>query len=137
MSTKKEHIIRDWLMNHPEFIEQGLQVIDHEHYLSDELGSNGFIDVLCKDIYKNFVIVEIKRSDAAARQTFTEVFKYAELIKSKYNARNSEIRIVVISTNWDEIIRAFSYLSFNSTFAIQGYQIYIDENTNIPMQRKK
>lgn len=57
MSTQIEHIIRDWLVAHPEFIEKGLQVVEKEHYLFDEIGSSGFIDILCKDVYNNFVIV--------------------------------------------------------------------------------
>lgn len=132
MSIQIEHIIRDWLAAHPEFIEKGLQVVGKEHYLFDEMGSSGFIDILCKDLYNNFVIVEIKRSDSAARQTFTEVFKYAELIQNRYNARNSEIRIIIISTHWNEIIRAFSHICFKSRFAVQGLQIYINEHTKIP-----
>jgi RecB family endonuclease NucS len=64
-----EHIIRDWLVANPEFIEPGLQIVKKEYYLPDEIGTSGFIDILAKDIYNNFVIVEIKRSDPAARQT--------------------------------------------------------------------
>lgn len=127
-----EHIIRDWLVANPEFIERGLQVVKKEYYLPDDIGANGFIDILCKDIYNNFVIVEIKRSNSAARQTFTEVFKYAELIKGRYKARDSEIRIIVISTHWDEIIRAFSFSCFKSRFPIKGLKIYLNDQTKIP-----
>ncbi|MFB0499327.1 hypothetical protein ABID99_005564 [Mucilaginibacter sp. OAE612] len=127
-----EFIIRDWLVANPEFIERGLQIVKKEYYLSDEIGTNGFIDILCKDVYNNFVIVEIKRSDSAARQTFTEVFKYAELIRDKYKARDSEIKIIVISTHWDEIIRAFSFTCFRSRFPIKGLRIYLNAQTKIP-----
>lgn len=137
MSNQIEHIIRDWLVEHPEFIERGLQVVEKEHYIFDEIGSNGFIDILCKDLYNNFVIVEIKRSDSTARQTFTEVFKYAELIQTKYNARNSEIRIIIISTHWNEIIRAFSHICLKSQFAVQGLQIYINEQTKVPEAKEE
>jgi len=137
MSTQIEHIIRDWLVAHPDFIEEGLQVLDKEHYLFDEIGSSGFIDILCQDVYQNFVIVEIKRSDAAARQTFTEVLKYAELIQHTYNAKDSELRIIIISTHWNEIIRAFSQICFKSQFAVQGLQIYINEETKIPQAKEE
>ncbi|MFZ2782873.1 MAG: endonuclease NucS domain-containing protein [Sediminibacterium sp.] len=137
MPNQVEHIIRDWLAINPDFIEPGLQLIEKEHYLPDELGSSGFIDILCKDVYNNFVIVEIKRSDSAARQTFTEVLKYAGLIKSTYNARDSEIRIVIISTHWSEIIRAFSHSCFKSPFAIKGFQIFINELTKIPEAKEE
>ncbi|MCT3758328.1 DUF91 domain-containing protein [Elizabethkingia anophelis] len=137
MPNKIEHIIRDWLVDNPNFIEEGLQVIDKEHYLRDDVGTNAFIDILCKDIYNNFVIVEIKRSDIASRQAFTEVLKYAELIKSKYSARNSEIKIIIISTHWDEMIRAYSHLCFNSDFAIKGLQIYLDSITHLPIDKEE
>ena len=137
MPNQVEHIIRDWLAVNLDFIESGLQLIEKEHYLPDEIGSSGFIDILCKDVYNNFVIVEIKRSDSAARQTFTEVLKYAGLIKSIYNARDSEIRIVIISTHWREIIRAFSHICFKSPFAIKGLQIFINEQTKIPEAKEE
>ncbi|MDR6156598.1 hypothetical protein QF023_000114 [Chryseobacterium sp. SLBN-27] len=137
MAKQVEHHIRDWLVNHPEFIEKGLQVIDKEHYLPDSIGSNGFIDILCKDIYNNFVIIEIKRSDPAARQAFTEVFKYAELIQNNYNARNSEIRIIIVSTHWDQMIRAFSHLCFKSNFSLTGLQIFIDEESKTPVAKEE
>lgn len=132
-----EHIIRDWLVVNLDFIEPGLQLIGKEHYLPDEMGSSGFIDILCKDVYNNFVIIEIKRSDSAARQTITEILKYAALIQNKYNARDSEIRIIVLSTHWDEILRAFSHLCFKSHFAINGYQLFIDEQTKIPESKEE
>ena len=132
-----ENIIRDWLAANPEFIEQGLAVIEKEHHLRDTVGSSGFIDILCKDVYNNFVIIEIKRSDSAARQTFTEVLKYSELLKNSYNARNSELRIIIISTHWNEIIRAFSYACFSSSFAISGLRIVIDEQTKVPLKKEE
>ncbi|WP_336664504.1 endonuclease NucS domain-containing protein [Elizabethkingia meningoseptica] len=137
MPNKIEHIIRDWLVDNPNFIEEELEVIGKEHYLHDDVGTSAYIDILCKDIYNNFVIVEIKRSDVASRQAFTEVLKYAELIKSKYNARNSEIKIIIISTHWDEMIRAYSHLCFNSDFAIKGLQIYLDQDTKLPIDKEE
>lgn len=136
MHPHVEHIIRDWLVDNLDFIEPALQLIEKEHYLFDEIGSSGFIDILCKDAYNNFVIIEIKRSDSAARQTFTEVLKYAELVRNIYNARDSEIRIIIISTHWEEIIRGFSYMCFKSRFAIKGLQIYINDHSKIPESKE-
>lgn len=137
MAKQLEHLIRDWLVDNPDFIENGLQVIETEHYLPDPIGSNGFIDILCKDVYNNFVIIEIKRSDPAARQAFTEVFKYAELIQNNYNARNSEIRIIIVSTHWDQMIRAFSHICFKSNFSLTGLQIFIDEDSKTPVAKEE
>lgn len=129
---KVEHIIRDWLVDNIQFIEPGLEVVKKEYYLPDDAGSSGFIDILCKDPYNNFVIIEIKRSDPAARHTFTEVFKYAELIQQTYQARKSELRIIILSTHWDEILRAFTHICFHSSIPIKGYQLFINEQTKIP-----
>lgn len=134
---KVEHIIRDWLVDNIQFIEPGLEIVNKEHYLPDDLGSSGFIDILCKDPYNNFVIVEIKRSDPAARQTFTEVLKYAELIQQTYQARKSELRIIVLSTHWGEILRAFTHICFHSSMPIKGYQLFINEHTKIPESKEE
>ncbi|WP_339700926.1 endonuclease NucS domain-containing protein [Algoriphagus aquimarinus] len=134
---KVEHIIRDWLVENAQFIEPGLEVVDKEHYLPDDRGTSGFIDILCKDPYNNFVIVEIKRSNPAARQTFTEVLKYAELIQQTYQARKSELRIIILSTHWDEILRAFTHICFHSSIPIKGFQLFINEETKIPENKEE
>ncbi|OOG76458.1 endonuclease NucS domain-containing protein [Algoriphagus sp. A40] len=134
---KVEHIIRDWLVINPQFIEPGLEVVDKEHYLPDDAGTSGFIDILCKDPFNNFVIVEIKRSDPAARQTFTEVLKYAELIQQTYQARKSELRIIILSTHWDEILRAFTHICFHSSIPIKGFQLFINGETKIPETKEE
>lgn len=134
---KVEHIIRDWLVENPQFIEPGLEVVDKEHYLPDDAGTSGFIDILCKDPFNNFVILEIKRSDPAARQTFTEVLKYAELIQQTYQARKGEIRIIILSTHWNEILRAFTHICFHSSIPIKGYQLYINPQTKIPESKEE
>lgn len=136
MGDKKYHniesTIRDWLSINLEFIENGLSLIKTEFPLPDELGSKGFIDILAKDTYNNFVIIEIKRANSTARQAFTEILKYHALIKQRYKAKDSEIRIIIISTHWSELIRAFSELKNRTTFAIKGFKIDIDPVTYIP-----
>jgi len=127
-----ESKIRDWLAENLNFLEKGLQLIGKEYQLSDNIGSKGFIDLLCKDIYNNFVIVEIKRAQASSRQTINEILKYYSLIKHNLKARESEIRIVIISTHWSELIRAYSETCHKTNIALKGYQIEIDENTGIP-----
>ena len=84
------------------------------------------IDILAKDVFNNFVIIEVKRANNSARDTITEILKYHALIKQKYKAKDGEIRIIIISTHWSEIIRAFSELVNNTTYAIKGYKIEID-----------
>lgn len=42
MAKQLEHNIRDWLVDNPDFIDNGLHVINKEHYLPNHIGSNGF-----------------------------------------------------------------------------------------------
>lgn len=126
-NVQVESKIRDWLSMNLNFIEPCLKLIGKEFHLPDSIGSKGFIDLLCTDRYNNYVIIEIKRSETSARQTITEVLKYISLIKHNFKARESEIRIIVISTHWNELIRAFSEIFYKDGISIKGYKIEIDE----------
>lgn len=127
-----ESLIRDWLSQNLSFIENDLSLIGVEFHLPDCIGSRGYIDILATDRLKNFVIIEIKRANSSARQTMTEILKYHALIKQKYKAKDSEIRIIIISTHWSEIIRAFSELADRTSYAIKGFEITIDPETSVP-----
>jgi hypothetical protein len=124
-----ESKIRDWLASNLDFIEKGLKLIKTEFYVPDYIGSSGFIDLLCTDIYNNYVIIEVKRSDKSARQTINEILKYHSLLKQNYKARESEIRIIIVSTDWNELIRPYSEIFQRTTIAIKGYLIEIDSNS--------
>lgn len=127
-----ESLIRDWLSQNLSIIENDLSLIGVEFHLPDYVGSRGYIDILATDRLKNFVIIEIKRANSSARQTMTEILKYHALIKQKYKAKDSEIRIIIISTHWSEIIRAFSELSDRTSYAIKGFEITIDPVSSVP-----
>ena len=127
-----ESDIRDWLSNNLDFVEGGLRLIGKEYYLADDIGASGFIDLLCTDVFNNYVIIEIKKSNKSARHTMNEVLKYHSLISHIYKARASEIKIIVISTHWDELIRAYSEVYHKSSITIKGYKIDIDTNTELP-----
>ena len=127
-----EDTIRNWLAQNLSFIAPELSLIRTEFPLPDHIGSKGFIDILAKDVFNNFVIIEVKRANNSARDTITEILKYHALIKQKYKAKDGEIRIIIISTHWSEIIRAFSELVNNTTYAIKGYKIEIDPVSFIP-----
>lgn len=129
--SKIEGNIRDWLADHLDFIAPGLKLIEKEYYLPDEIGARGFVDLLCEDEYHNFVVIELKRSDTSARQTISEVLKYYSLIKHNFSAKESEIRTIVISTHWNELIRPFSETVHRTTLDLTGYEITLDED-NLP-----
>lgn len=124
-----EEQIRDFLADNLDFISPQLTLIQKEYYLPAKIGSKGYVDILAKDNFNNFVIIEIKRSEQAARQAISELLKYQGLIKQKYKAKQSEIKLVIISTSWNELIRPFSEI-FESVF-ISGFKIDLDSR-NIP-----
>lgn len=127
-----EASIRDWLAQNLGLIEPGLKLIKTEFYLNDIIGAKGYIDILCQDTYNNFVIIELKRSNSSSRQTLTEVLKYHALIKHSFRARDGEIRVIIVSTHWHELIRAFSETFFRTTIAIKGFKIELDPDTRAP-----
>lgn len=135
MYQQTESKIRDWLADNLNFIEKGLQLVGKEYHLPTDVGAKGFVDLLCTDIYNNYVIIEVKRSDTSSRQTMTEVLKYYSLIKHNFRARESEVRIIIVSTHWDELIRAFSEACYMS-LSIRGYQIEVHGSEGIPRSIK-
>ena len=68
-----EASIRDNLANDLEVLEPGLGLIETEHSLKNACGTSGRIDILAKDSFGNRVIIEVKRSDASARQALHEL----------------------------------------------------------------
>ncbi|WP_242245428.1 endonuclease NucS domain-containing protein [Bacillus cereus group sp. BfR-BA-01330] len=123
-----EEKIRDYLADNLSFIENGLQLIEKEYKLNNLHGSKGYIDILAKDNYENYVVIEIKRSVQASRQAIHEIIKYTALLKQKHKIKDSEIRIMIISTHWEELLVPFSELIAQTTYYIEGYQIEIDNN---------
>ncbi|MEK4381927.1 endonuclease NucS domain-containing protein [Aeribacillus sp. FSL K6-2848] len=131
-----EDKIRDQLAANLAFIERGLELIEKEYMLENFYGTKGFIDILAKDSYNRFVIIELKRSNQASRQAIHEIMKYVGLLKRKFKVKESEIRVIIISTHWDELIIPFSELLSQTSYFIEGYQIEIDDNYN-PISKTK
>ena len=96
----KEAELRDRIADHIEVLENGLVLLKKEKYIPNSLGTKGFIDLYAKDEKGNHVIIELKKSDASAREAIHEVFKYVEGVKSYLGARDHEIRVIVASTDW-------------------------------------
>ncbi|MAX81793.1 MAG: hypothetical protein CL843_16645 [Crocinitomicaceae bacterium] len=125
---RKEDIIRDHLKQDIEFIEEGLNLIEDEYHLKNPDGASGFVDLFAHDDKNNLVIIELKRSDAASREAITELSKYAALIRRAKNVKNSEIRLVVISTEWHELLVPFSEFYHATNYQLEGYLLDVDEN---------
>lgn len=84
--------IRDQLATRLTILEPGLVLLAKEHPLPNAFGSKGFIDILAKDCLGNRVIIEVKRSNATARQALHEILKYAALFVANEGLSLSKIR---------------------------------------------
>lgn len=122
-----ESVIRDLIACNLHLIETGMQLIDKEHYLPNKMGTRGFIDILAKDKAGHLVVIEVKKSDVASREAIHEVFKYLEGVKVNKGLKNEEIRLLIISTDWRELIVPFSSFCQSSDVNVQGYSMEIKE----------
>ncbi|WP_209348430.1 endonuclease NucS domain-containing protein [Pontixanthobacter sp. CEM42] len=126
-----ESEIRDFLAKNPGMIEPGMTVVKAEEFLPNDQGARGFIDLFCRDKSGKYVIVEIKRSDAASREAITELYKYTTLLKRKYLLNNTEIRLIVASTHWHELLTPYSEFFHDSSFDISAKQIELDDSNKL------
>ncbi|HIF0959893.1 TPA: endonuclease NucS domain-containing protein, partial [Klebsiella pneumoniae] len=104
----KENELRDLVCERIDILGEDLILLDKEKYLPNKLGTKGFIDIYAKDKQNNHVLIELKRSNQAARQALHEVMKYAEGVKLYFGANDDEIRIIIASTEWSELLVPFS-----------------------------
>jgi len=64
----KEAELRDIIAADIEILEKGLVLLKKEQYIPNSLGTKGFIDLYARDSKGNHVIIELKKSDASARE---------------------------------------------------------------------
>lgn len=122
-----ESELRDLIAKDISVIEAGLTLLDKEHYIPNPLGTRSFIDLYAKDLVGHHVLIELKKSDASAREALHEIHKYAEGVKHHLGARDDEIRIIVASTEWKELLVPFSRLAADTKLAVIGLQLEVDE----------
>lgn len=118
--------IRDYLASNLGMLEKGLTLVDTEYLLKNSFGADGRIDILARDVFGNYVIIEIKRSDQAARQAVHELFKYVSIIHRQLGVSQSIIRAMLVSTNWHELAVPFSEFLEVASCHAEGYQIAAD-----------
>jgi len=123
-----ETTIRDFLATNLQLISNDFILIEKEYKLHNHAGSKGYIDILAKDTFGNFVIIEIKRSKASSRETIQEIIKYVGLLKQNFKARDSEIKIVILSTDWSELLIPFSELCYQTTLDVTGFKLILNSS---------
>jgi hypothetical protein len=123
-----EAVVRSNLAKILSLIEDDLELVKEEYYLKNHAGTNGFIDILAKDRAGNLVVIEVKISKQAERDAITELFKYTALLKQTFSIKDSEIRLIVISTDWRELLVPFSEFTWNTNYNSSGYLAKVDIN---------
>ncbi|MDZ8092475.1 MAG: endonuclease NucS [Nostoc sp. DedQUE05] len=127
--------IRDFLTDNLDIIEPDLKFIQKEFSLENSLGAGGRIDILAKDKFGSFVIIEIKKSDKNARQALHELLKYMALFKTNYGLAAKKCRCILLSTEWHELLIPFSEFHRFVNYQIDGYQLILNEE-GIPISKK-
>jgi Endonuclease NucS len=120
-----EKALRDMLALDVTVLEPGLVLHDKEKFMPNDLGTRSFIDLYATDPDGHHVLIELKRSDASAREAIHEVHKYVEGVKAYLGARESEIRVIIVSTTWRELLVPFSRLLVDTSLALRGLEIQL------------
>jgi hypothetical protein len=128
--------MRNELSKHLEILEPGLLLRSVEYRLPNQHGASGSIDILATDQYSANVIIELKKSDQTARQALHELHKYVALIKLDHGLRDSQIRLILVSTEWHELLVPFSEFLRTAPWAIDGYRLLLTD-TGIPDHAEK
>ncbi len=128
MTSPHEDRLRDYLVEHLDLIEPGLTLIKKEYELPNLLGSKGFVDILARDANGLLVIIELKRSDQAARQAVHELSKYVALVLSNLGVRLDQLRCILVSTEWRELLVPFAKFAQSSDFWTLGKRLDLDDH---------
>ena len=130
-----ESNIRDLLVQQLDCIETGLQYLEKEQYIPSDIATRSFIDIFARDTDNHFVIIELKRSDSAARQAIHEVLKYVEAIKAYLGVRDDEIRTMIVSTQWAELLLPLSRFCSDTSLDVTGFLLDISDPANLSTKR--
>lgn len=126
-----EAALRDLISEQIHILEEGLTLLDIEKYVPHRLGTRGFIDLLAKDAQNRWVLIEVKRSNAAEREAIHEIHKYVEGVKDSLGARDDDIRTIVVSTEWGELLVPFSRFVLETSFSVVGLKISLSDTGSI------
>lgn len=121
----KEFELRDLISSNIEKLKSGLALLQKEQYIPNYLGTRSFIDLYAKDALGNHVLIEVKKSDVSSRQALHEVTKYVESVKHHFAVKDTEIYVIIASTEWKELQMPFSRFANDMTFSVEGYKILL------------
>jgi hypothetical protein len=126
-----ENAIRNELSRSLDKLEKDLTLIERNHPLPNKAGSKGFIDILARDRIGNYVVIELKRSDQAAREAMHEILKYMRLFMEHHGVQAHQIRCFIVSTTWRELLVPFSEFRRRCESQTEGFEINIDSKGRV------
>lgn len=124
----KEAKLRDLIAQDISKLKPGLTLLQKEKYIPNEHGTRSFIDLYAIDEKGRHVLIEIKRSNASAREAFHEVIKYVESIKQHLRIKDTEIHVIIASTEWEELLLPYSRFKIDFNYSIEGLEISLDDS---------
>ena len=124
----KESALRDLIAQKISQLKPGLTLLQKEQYIPGKHGTKSFIDLYARVEKGRHVLIELKRSNIAARQALHEVSKYVEQVKQHFGVKDSEIFAIIASTEWGELLLPFSRFCEDAGFSIEGIQIDVTED---------
>lgn len=119
--------IRDSIAENLDLIEKGLVLVKTELHLPNRQGASGFLDIFARDATGKLVIIEIKRTDAAAREAIQELYKYGSLLLEKFLVKKTEVRMVLLSVEWHELATPYAEFAASAPFEVTAGVIILDE----------
>lgn len=128
MTQPNENSIRDALAKRLDQIEPGLALVDREYYLRNSQGASGFIDIFARDVQGRFVVIEIKRTDGAAREAIQELYKYVALLRENRLVRDIDYRVIVLAVEWHELLVPYSEFARSAPFEVTAGRIVLGED---------
>jgi len=131
MSIINEATLRDKLAKKLDVLEPNLRLLDKEAYLPHPFGTRSFVDLLAIDSANRYVLIELKRSAESSREAIHEIYKYIEAAKSHLGVREHEVRVLLVSTEWRELIVPFSRFVKDTNISVSGLILKIDDKTNL------
>jgi hypothetical protein len=123
MVNRLEDKIRDYLATRLDLLEPGLTLFQKEFVLNNPAGVGGRIDIVAKDKFGHFVIIELKRSNQAGRHALNEIHKYTALFRIQHGLDQTQVRIMVVSTEWEEMRIPLSECVNSFPYTVEGFAI--------------
>lgn len=131
MALMSEDDLRDLLATHLSVLEPKLTLLEKEAYLPHDMGTRSFVDLLAQDTARRYVLIELKRTAAASREAIHEVYKYAEAAKKHLGTREDEIRVLVVSTDWRELLVPFSRFLADTNISVRGVLLKVLDGSRL------